>query len=91
MVIKREVFEMLENKVPTYTNDVVDLNGNLKADKILEYFATSIEPETNRLLSEDYHFCKLARDNGIKVWAAPWVQLGHMGTYLFDGKLLQTP
>jgi hypothetical protein len=91
MLIKREVFEMLENKVPTYTNDVVDLNGNLKADPILEYFATSIEPGTNRLLSEDYHFCKLARDNGIKVWAAPWVQLGHMGTYLFDGKLLQTP
>jgi hypothetical protein len=91
MLIKREVFEKLESKVPTYTNDVVDLNGNLKADKILEYFATSIEPETNRLLSEDYHFCKLARDNGIKVWAAPWVQLGHLGSYLFDGKLLQTP
>jgi hypothetical protein len=91
MLIKRSVFEELESKVPSYTNDVVDLNGNLKADKILEYFATSIEPGTNRLLSEDYHFCKLARDNGIKVWAAPWVQLGHMGTYLFDGKLLQTP
>lgn len=92
MLIKREVFDTLTDKVPTYSNDVRDLSGNVKPESLIkEYFATSIEPDTNRLLSEDYHFCKLARDNFIKVWAAPWVQLGHMGTYLFDGKLLQTP
>lgn len=92
MLIKREVFEMLKDKVPTYSNDMRDLSGNLKPESIIsEYFTTSIEPGTNRLLSEDYHFCKLARDNGIKVWAAPWVRLGHMGSYLFDGKLIQTP
>jgi hypothetical protein len=92
MLIKREVFEKLADKVPTYNNDVRDLSGNVRPEsEIKEYFATSIEPGTNRLLSEDYHFCKIARDNGIKVWAAPWVQLGHLGTYLFDGKLLQTP
>lgn len=92
MLIKREVFEKLADVVPTYTNDVRDLSGNVKPESLIkEYFATSIEPETNRLLSEDYHFCKIARDNFIKVWAAPWVQLGHLGSYLFDGKLLQTP
>lgn len=91
MLIKRQVFEQLADKVPSYTNNVLDLAGTLKADEIKEYFTTSIEPINNTLLSEDYHFCKLARDNGIKVWAAPWVSLGHMGSYLFEGQLIPSP
>jgi len=91
MLIKREVFESLADKVPSYTNDVIDLAGNLKAlDVIKEYFATSIEDGTNRLLSEDYHFCNLWRKHGGKVWAAPWCRLGHIGTYAFEGQLLQS-
>ena len=79
MLIKREVFESLADKVPSYTNDVIDLAGNLQAlDVIKEYFATSIEDGTNRLLSEDYHFCNLWRKHGGKVWAAPWCRLGHI-------------
>jgi len=91
MLIKREVFEALADKVPHYNNDVVDVSGNMQmgAD-IAEYFTTSIEPETNRLLSEDYHFCQLCRKHDIKIYAAPWVNLGHMGSYLFDGKLMTT-
>jgi hypothetical protein len=57
-------------------------------EKISEYFATSIEPETGRLLSEDYHFCYNWRKMGGKVWAAPWCQLSHIGTYAFDGRLI---
>ena len=90
MLIKREVFTKLAKKVPSYTNDVVDLAGTMKNDVIREYFATSIEPGTNRLLSEDYHFCRLARTNGIKVYAAPWVNLAHVGTYTFEGALIPT-
>ena len=90
MLIKREVFEKLSEHVPSYVNDVHDLAGTLKQDEIKEYFATSIEPETNRLLSEDYHFCKIWRKIGGKVWAAPWVKLGHIGTYAFQGQLLQS-
>jgi GT2 family glycosyltransferase len=89
MLIKREVFEKLGEKVPSYTNDVGDLSGQLNgAEKIREYFATSIEPETNRLLSEDYHFCREWRLAGGQVWAAPWAHLGHMGSYLFEGALI---
>ena len=91
MLIQRKVFEQLADKVPTYSNDVVDSLGTLKHGfPIKEYFTTSIEPETNRLLSEDYHFCRLCRENDIKIYAAPWVQLGHMGSYLFSGGLMQT-
>lgn len=88
MLIKREVFEKLADLVPTYSNDVTDLSGQLvQQEPIKEYFATSIEPETNRLLSEDYHFCRIWRLAGGKVWAAPWCQLAHIGTYAFEGQL----
>jgi len=91
MLIKREVFEKLADKVPHYSNDVVDVSGTMQMGaSIGEYFTTSIEEATNRLLSEDYHFCQLCRQNDIKIYAAPWVQLGHLGSYLFDGKLLST-
>jgi len=91
MLIKREVFENLADKVPSYTNNVVDLGGSIKSDDIKEFFTTSIEEKTNILLSEDFHFCKVARDNGMKVWAAPWVQLAHIGTYAFEGQLIPAP
>lgn len=88
MLIKREVFEGLADKVPSYTNDMYHAIDTVRDVKIIkEFFATSIEPETNRLLSEDYHFCKLARDNGFKVWCAPWASFSHTGTYNFSGQL----
>lgn len=90
MLIKREVLEKMKTWVPSYVNDVVDLSGGLKEqEEIYEFFATSIEPGTRRLLSEDYHFCRTWRENGGKVYAAPWMDLGHMGTYLFEGTLLK--
>lgn len=91
MLIKREVFEDLIGKVPMYLNNVLDLQNKDNGQTIHEFFATQIEPESKLLLSEDYDFCKKARENGKKVWAAPWVQLSHVGTYAFEGQLLQTP
>jgi len=90
MLIKREVFESLKDHVKSYMNDVRDLNKNLGHDRIYEYFPVFID-EDERLLSEDYAFCRLARDNGIKIHAAPWVELGHFGTYLFEGGLIPAP
>lgn len=87
MLIKREVFEKLSPLVPTYINNATDLSGKLGAEEIKEFFTTSIEPETQHLLSEDYHFCRIWREAGGKIFAAPWAQLGHVGTYLFDGSL----
>ena len=88
MLIKRGGFEALRDKVPTYTNDMILIVDKNPVKKIIhEYFATSIDEPTNRLLSEDYHFCKLARQNGFKVYAAPWATLTHSGTYNFSGQL----
>lgn len=89
MLIKREVFEQMKDNVPFYLNDVADLGGSMQQqEQITEFFATSIEPETGRLLSEDYHFCYNWRKLGGKVYAAPYCKLSHIGTYAFDGKLI---
>jgi hypothetical protein len=91
MLIKRSVFDALKDKVPTYTNDMfLAIDANPVKKVIHEFFATSIDEETNRLLSEDYHFCKLARKHGFQVYAAPWVHLVHTGTYNFSGQLPRT-
>lgn len=88
MLIKREVFEALKDKVPTYTNDMFHAVDVERKPKIIsEYFDTSIDEKSNRLLSEDYHFCKIAREHGFKIYAAPWARLTHTGTYVFNGAL----
>jgi hypothetical protein len=88
MLIKRNVFEVLKDKVPTYTNDMILIVDKNPVKKIIhEFFATSIDEVSNRLLSEDYHFCKIARQAGFRVYAAPWANLSHSGTYNFSGTL----
>jgi cellulose synthase/poly-beta-1,6-N-acetylglucosamine synthase-like glycosyltransferase len=88
MLIKREVFQKLQPTVPKYTNDMILIVDKNPVKKIIdEYFATSIDEVSNRLLSEDYHFCKIAREAGFKVYAAPWANLTHSGTYNFSGTL----
>jgi hypothetical protein len=89
MLIKREVFEVLADKVPQYMNDMHTATDTEKQRYyIKEFYDCSIDPDSgNRLLSEDYHFCKIARDAGFKIYAAPWVHLSHTGTYIFDGTL----
>jgi hypothetical protein len=88
MLIKRKVFEDLSDKVPSYTNDMYHAVDTVREVKVIkEYFATSIDEESNRLLSEDYHFCKISRLAGFKVWCAPWASFSHTGSYNFSGQL----
>lgn len=89
MLIQRKVFEGLLGKVPTYNNDMFLAVDTERKPKIInEFFATSIDEKSgNRLLSEDYHFCKIAREQGFTVWAAPWAYLQHCGSYIFSGQL----
>jgi hypothetical protein len=84
MLIKREVFEKLKPHTQTFRSDMNYLTG----DEIYGFYLDPIDPESKRLLSEDYFFCHQWRKIGGKIHAAPWCQLGHMGTYLFEGGLL---
>lgn len=91
MLIKRRVMEKLQKKVKTYRNDVSSADGTLKQDRIHEFFPVMIDKEEDRLLSEDYAFCKIARKAGFKIHGAPWVRLGHFGSYLFEGGPIPAP
>lgn len=75
MLIKRSVFDTLSDHVADYVPD----RGVIK-----EFYATTIEPGSGKLITEDYHFCRQARSHGFKIYAAPWVRLSHAGTYVFD-------
>ena len=86
---KIDVVEALADKVPEYTNDMYSTVDDTDKKKFIkEFYAVSIDPDSgNRLLSEDYHFCKIAREQGFTVWAAPWAHLSHCGSYIFNGKI----
>jgi hypothetical protein len=51
-------------------------------DGIYNFWDLSID-ESGQLLSEDYHFCKLWRNLGGKIYLAPYVRVTHAGTYWF--------
>lgn len=84
MLIKREVFETLAPHVETYTNG----GANMPPEKLVHNFfpVTVVDGE---LLSEDFNFCHLYREHGGEVWAAPWCEVGHFGSYLFSGQYSQ--
>jgi hypothetical protein len=42
---------------------------------------------SKRYLSEDYMFCYNVQRMGGRVWFAPWMQLQHVGNYVFGGSL----
>ena len=80
MLIKREVFEALYDKIDHYEDE--------DGSPLHEYFFLKKDPKLNKQLTEDYAFCALCRDNGIKIHAAPWVRLSHTGTYTFTGSVI---
>lgn len=68
MLIKREVVEELAKVVPHFTNE----RKNIPA-----LYQTPIH--NGILESEDYHFCRIARENGFKVMMDPTIKLKHWG------------
>ncbi len=89
MLIHRSVFNDIRvNRpdllfVPDHVRDK-DFNG---VRKVMAYFDTMICPDTGRYLSEDYMFCRTARECGHAVWVCPWINLVHIGTYHFRGNM----
>ena len=83
MMIRRDCFAALEPQTPIYTNGGRSLPDGVE---IKDYFRVEINKDTNHLLSEDYFFCHSYRQIGGKVWCAPWVETGHFGSHLFNGK-----
>lgn len=84
MLIRRDVFELMQEHVGWYKNGGSTINPE---DKVYDYF--KVQNVNNELLSEDYNFCHMYRELGGTVWVAPWCVLGHFGAYLFSGQYAQ--
>lgn len=73
MLIRREVIEKLASEADTYEGP----NGEQTP-------AIYMTPIHNGVLeSEDYHFCRIAREAGFKVMMDPSVRLKHWGQYAY--------
>ena len=96
MMIQRRCFEAFEEAYPQfkYTPDH-NRSDHFKGDRdIMAYFDTVIDSEaylgsisnkSNRYLSEDYFFCQMMIKIGFKIWMCPWMNVAHLGNYVFDG------
>ena len=89
MLIPRATFEKYEKEYPElkYKPDHVRTQNFDGSRDIMAYFDCQIDPESKRYLSEDYFFCYNARKVGMKVWMCPWMELQHVGSYIFKGHM----
>ena len=89
MCIPRATFERYKEAYPEYSYkpDHARTENFDGTNEIMAYFDCIIDPVSKRYLSEDYFFCHKAREAGMKVWMAPWMQINHIGTYIFKGNM----
>lgn len=89
MLIPRTTLEKYEVAYPEYKYlpDHVRTESFDGSREIMAYFDCAIDPESKRYLSEDYFFCRNARKAGLKIWMCPWMELQHVGTYIFKGSM----
>jgi len=85
MLIKRSVIQTLVDAHPElHYADAIGLDPKFDPYKYA-LFDTSISEDTREYLSEDYHFCKLWRSHGGKIWADLSIKLDHTGYMKFSG------
>jgi hypothetical protein len=89
MLIPRSVFEKYEASYPQYKYlpDHVRTENFDGSREIMAYFDCAIDPVSKRYLSEDYFFCQNSRKIGLKLWMCPWMELQHVGSYIFKGSM----
>jgi hypothetical protein len=70
---------------------IQELAANSNTEVLIKRAQEMLELEktiaSKRYLSEDYMFCYNVQKAGMKVWFCPWMQLQHVGSYIFGGSL----
>jgi len=74
-----DMFKLLDDVAAG--GDSVELQERAKNMREVEKVASK------RYLSEDYMFCYNVQKMGAKVFLCPWMQLQHVGSYIFGGSL----
>lgn len=89
MMVRRKTFEDYAKAYPelSYKPDHVRTAHFDGSREIHAYFDCIIDPVSKRYLSEDYNFCYHVEKMGSRVWFCPWMQLQHVGSYVFGGSL----
>jgi hypothetical protein len=89
MLIPRTVFEKYAEAYPEYKYlpDHTRTKSFDGSREITAFFDCAIDPESKRYLSEDYFFCRNATKIGIKIHMCPWMELQHVGSYIFKGSM----
>ena len=87
MLIPRHVLENFENAFPEYRYlpDHLRTPGFDGSKEITAFFHCEIDPESKRYLSEDYFFCKKIGELGMTTTILPWINLDHLGSYVYKG------
>lgn len=89
MMIRRSTFTKYDEAYPeqSYLPDHVRSANFDGSREIMAYFDCIIDPKTKRYLSEDYMFCQNVRNMGGAIYLCPWMNLQHVGSYIFGGSL----
>jgi hypothetical protein len=89
MLITREALEKYRDSYPelSYKPDHIRTDNFDGTREITAFFDCVIDPNSKRYLSEDYFFCRKAREIGLKIWMCPWMQINHVGSYIFKGNM----
>lgn len=89
MMIRKATFKKFAEVFPQYSYrpDHIRTEHFDGTREIHQYFQAEIDPASKRYLSEDYWFCQKVQEAGLRTWFCPWMQLQHVGTYIFAGSL----
>ena len=89
MCIPRDTLEKYKEAYPylSYKPDHIRTDNFDGTREITAFFDCIIDPKTKRYLSEDYFFCQKSREIGMQVWMCPWMQINHIGSYIFKGNM----
>jgi hypothetical protein len=89
MLISRDILNQYEKEYPQfrYKPDHIRSDKFDGSREIMAFFDCKIDPETKRYLSEDYFFCQNLRKIGIPINICPWINLVHIGTYMYRGNM----
>lgn len=90
MLIKREVFEKLIKEYSEFTiNQHTLIDGKLVTrEHMYNFFDTYWDPKAKTYTGEDFYFCRLCKDVGIKMYALVDEYISHHGEFSYTGRLI---
>jgi len=90
MLIKREAIEKLIKEYPEFTiKQHTLIDGKLVTRNFMyNFFDTYWNPNDKTYTGEDFWFCKLCRNIGVRIYALVDEYISHHGEYSYTGRLI---